>query len=178
MKDGFDLGKFLKNLFFLVLSGILVFIVHILGIFRHASNAFPLYTVLLFILCGLPLFMRYGYRIIRKQDEKISQQALHNEPIKFKKYAVVIGYIMMFSPLYSLIFLTLLIPFDTLIWLALYIPFSVMNMAITRGRQDDISAFGMSLKRYRLYHTIAFLSCTCAGLLIRFLVVMPLMGKI
>ena len=178
MKDGFDLGRFVKNLFFFVLSGILVFIVHILGIFRNASNAFPLYTVLLFILCGLPLFMGYGYRIIRKQDENISLQALHNEPIKFKKYAVVIGYIMMFSPLYSLIFLTLLIPFDTLIWLALYIPFSVVNLVVTKRRQSDISAFGMSLKRYRLYHTIAFFACTCSGLLLRFFVVMPLMGKI
>ena len=177
MKDGFNLGHFVKNLFFFVLSGILVFIIHILGIFRYASNAFPLYTVLLFILCGLPLFMRFGYKIIRRQDEKIASQALHNEPIEFKKYAVIIGYIMMFSPLYSLIFLTLLIPFDTLIWLALYIPFSVMNMAITRGRQDDISAFGMSVKGYKLCHTIAFLSCTCAGLLIRFFVVMPLLEK-
>ena len=175
MNDKFDLGRFVKNLFFIALSGILVFVVHILGIFRHATNALPLYTVLLFILCGLPLFMGYGYRIIRKQDEKISLQALHNEPIKFKKYAVVIGYIMMFSPLYSLIFLTLLIPFDTLIWLALYIPFSIINITISKMRRADISAFGMSLKRYRLYHMIAFVSCTCAGLLIRIFVVMPLL---
>ncbi len=175
MKRRFKLGRFIKNLFFLILSAILVFVIYVLGIFENLKHAIPLYTVLLIMLCGLPLFMGYGYKIIRKQDEIISLQVLHNQPIKFNRHAVIVGYLMMFSPLYALIFLTLLIPFDTLIWLALYIPFSVMNIAISKIRQTDISAFGMSVKKYKLYHLIAFLSCTCSGLLLRIFVVMPLL---
>lgn len=167
--------RLVVNLVCFALAAIIIFLVMISGVFESIKHAIPMYIGLVAFLGGFPAIMAIGNRMIKKQDEIISIQLLHNAPVNFSKRSVIFGYVLMFLPLYIFILAIIMIPYN--IWIAFFIPICVFTFVIVKMKEPMLHTFKLSVKKYRLIHFAAFLFCVILGAILRILVIAPLVKE-
>lgn len=177
-KNGFNIVRIIVNTVCFLLAGVVILLIYVSGIFNNIKNAIPTYIVLVLILAGIPALMSLGNKMIVKEDSKIALQVLYNQPVSFNKKAIILGYIIMFFPMYLFIFASLLIPYDSIIWAMFFIPGSLILFTISKLKKEMLSPFKMSKRRYSLIQTGTFLLVTLVGFVLRFAVILPLVEKL
>ena len=94
--------------------------------------------------------------------------------ISFIKRNVILGYIVMFFPLYLFILATLLIPFEGG-WAIFFIPGSVITFFLSKLKAEMLSPFKIKKKNYNICHFCAYAFSVIIGALLRFAVIIPYM---
>ena len=171
-KNNFSIFKIIINGVCFALAAFLLIGFFASGAINDYKQAIPVYIGIVIVLAGIPALMAAGNRLVIKEDEKISIQALHNVPISFSKRNVIIGYIVMFFPLYLFILSTLLLPFEGG-WAVFFIPASVITFVLSKLKAEMLSPFKITKKRYNLAHFGAYAFSVIAGAIIRFTVIIP-----
>ena len=175
MKWKIDILRIVVNCVCFLVAGLIVLLLALAGIFDNIAHAVPMYIGLVLLLGGVPAIMAAGNRMIKKQDDIISLQVHFNQPKSFNKRSVILGYVLMFLPLYVFLTATILIPHG--IFVAFFIPISVMTFMIIRMKRAMLDTFNISRKKYGLIHTISFIFSIILGFILRSTVVIPLFEK-
>ena len=173
-KNGFSIVKLIINTVCFLIAGCVILALISLGAIDNIKQALPVYIGIVVILAGIPALMAFGNRMIIKEDEKISLQAHFNKPVSFIKRNVILGYIVMFFPLYLFILATLLIPFEGG-WAIFFIPGSVITFVLSKLKAEMLSPFKIKKKNYNICHFCAYAFSVIIGALLRFAVIIPYM---
>ena len=172
--NGFSIVKLIINTVCFFIAGCVILALISLGAIDQIKQALPVYIGIVVILAGIPALMAFGNRMIIKEDEKISLQAHFNKPVSFIKKNVILGYVIMFFPLYLFILATLLIPFESA-WAIFLIPASVITFVLAKLKGEMLSSFKISKRKYTLCHFGAYAASVIMGALLRFTVIIPWM---
>ena len=171
------------NILRLIVNGVCFLFAFLIMIFVVASGnlstmvqAMPMYLGLLAFFIGVPSVIAWGNKLVRKQDEIVSTQLLHNCPVSFDKGKVVKGYILMFAPMYLFMMASILIPHG--IFLAIYIPMAVVTATLIKMKRPMfVDNFCMSGKKYRRAHILGYIGAIVIGFALRFAVIIPFVEK-
>jgi len=175
MKRKIDFLRIIVNGVCFLAAGLIVLLLALSGLFDNIVHAVPMYIGLVLFLGGVPAIMAAGNRMIKKQDDAISTQVYFNQPKSFNKRSVILGYVLIFLPLYVFLTSTILIPHG--IFVAFFIPISVMTFMIIRMKRAMLDTFNISKKKYGLIHTASFIFSIILGFVLRSTVIIPLIEK-
>ena len=170
--NGFSIVKLIINTVCFLIAGCVILALISLGAIDKIKQALPVYIGIVVILAGIPALMAFGNRMIIKEDEKISLQAHFNKPVSFIKKNVILGYVIMFFPLYLFILATLIIPFESA-WAIFLIPASVITFVLAKLKGEMLSPFKISKRKYILFHFGAYAASVIIGILLRITVILP-----
>lgn len=176
MKKDVSIARRVVNIICFVLSFIIVLYIISSGMIDVIMDALPIYAGLMVIFIVLPSIMATGNHMVKKQNEIISTQVMHNCPVRIDKGKVVFGYILMFSPLYTFITASIFIPHG--IFIAIFIPMAVITSVLKKMKRPlFVDTFRMSAKKYKRAHIWAFVASVIVGFTVRFAVIIPLAAK-
>ena len=169
----FNIFRLIVNIVCFAIAGIIIVALLMTGALDNMKEAIPFYIAIVIILAGIPAFMALGNRMIIKQDSIIEMQTRFNQPVKFSKRSVILGYGIMFSPLYLFILGSLLIPFEGGAWAIFFIPASVITFVLSKLKGEMLAPFKISKLKYRCCHLGAYAICVLSGILLRIAVILP-----
>ena len=176
--NGVNIFRLIVNIICFALAGIIIAALIMTGAFDNMKDAIPFYIAIIVILAGVPAFMALGNKMIIKQDSIIEAQIRFNQPVSFSKRSVILGYVIMFSPLYLFILASLLVPFEGGGWAIFFIPASVITFVLSKLKEEMITPFKIPKRKYKLSHLGAYALSVLIGALLRFTVILPYIKSI
>ena len=176
MKKNVSIVRRIVNIICFLLSFVIVLYIISSGMIKVIADALPIYAGLMVIFIVFPSIMATGNHMVKKQNEIISTQVMHNCPVRIDKGKVVFGYILMFFPLYAFITASIFIPHG--IFIAIFIPMAVITSVLKKMKRPlFVDTFRMSAKKYKRAHIWALVASVIVGFTVRFAVIIPLAAK-
>ncbi len=121
---------------------------------------------------AVPLLMSAGKNMVMHETEIAINQKRAEMKLDFNKKRVIIGYFLMFTPLYILMFASFFFPaLDA--WIVPYIPVFVYTIIAAALTAHTVEMLDFSMKKYKLIHISLFILIAIAGFFIRAFIMFP-----
>lgn len=163
-----SLARTIVNLICFTLGLAVIIAVIALGI----GEIFLVGAVFFLGVSAVPLLMSAGKNMVMHETEIAINQRRAEMELDFNKKRVIVGYFLMFTPLYILMLASFFFPaLDA--WIVPYIPVFVYTLIAAVLSTHTVEILDFSVKKYKFIHTSLFISIAIAGFFIRACIVFP-----
>ncbi|MBO5313534.1 MAG: hypothetical protein J6B29_06160 [Clostridia bacterium] len=159
--------KIVNLLCFLVGLAIIIF-----TFAKGLGEIFAVGAVFFLGICAIPTTMSIGNGLVMNERDIAINQRRAELPLDYNKRKAIGGLILMFLPLYILMLGCFLFPAHGA-WIVPLIPVLLYTTISLILSVNTVEALELSVKKYRLIHTGAYILVILAGAIIRIFVIYP-----
>lgn len=117
-------------------------------------------------ICIIPTTMSWGKNLVIFETEIAANQRRADMELDFNKKKAMLGYYLMFTPLYILMLGCFFFPARQA-WIVPYIPILLMSVITSVLTAHTVDTLGFNLKKYKLTHIVLHIVIFVGGLFIR-----------
>ena len=162
------LARTIVNLIFFALGLAVIIAVIALGL----GKIFLVGAAFFLGVAAVPLLMSTGKNMVMHETEIAINQKRAEMELDYNKKRVIIGYLLMFTPLYILMLASFFFPaLDA--WIVPYIPVFVYTLIAAVLTAHTVEALDLSIKKYKWIHISLFVLIAIAGFFIRACIMFP-----
>lgn len=123
-------------------------------------------------ICAIPLSMSTGKNMVLYEAYIAGNQKRANLPLDFNRKKAIIGYILMFAPLYILMLGCFFFPAHKA-WVIPYIPLFMYTLISASLSAHTVEALELSMKKYKWIHILLYIGIFALGCFIRIFIMYP-----
>ncbi len=125
---------------------------------------------------SIPFTMSLGKNFVMNELEIVVNQRRADMKLDFKVTKVILGFILMFAPLYLIMLGCFFFPAHDA-WIVPYIPVFSYTIIAAILSKHTIELFDFSTKKYKWIHILLFVGIFIAGVFIRLFIMYPLIDN-
>lgn len=136
------------------------------------TQIFLIGAIFFFTVGAIPFFMSLGKNMVMYEQEIAVNQKRAEMVLDFNRKRVILGFFLMFTPLYILMLGCFLLPFEGA-WIVPYIPLFVFTLIAAMLSQHSAEIFEFSAKKYKKIHVLLFIGTIILGTTLRISFIIP-----
>ena len=161
------LRKIINLVCFLLGLGIIVFVFT-----KGLAGIFVPTAIFFLILVSIPTTMSVGKDLVLFQNDIAVNQKRAELPVEFNRKKAIIGYILMFTPLYLLMLGGFFFPAYNA-WILFYIPTFLYTTVSVVVSQHTVENMDFGLRKYRIIHISLYILVLIGGMAVRAYIIHP-----
>ena len=127
-------------------------------------------------LASIPFTMSLGKRFVMGEIEFAVNQKRAEMPLDFSTKKAMLGYTLMFAPLYIIMLACFFFPAHEA-WIVPYIPTFLYTLIAAILSKHTVELLDFSTRKYKWVHILLFIGIFIAGVLIRIFIMYPFLDK-
>ena len=152
----------------------IAFIIAVLAL--GLADIFLVGAVFFLGVAGIPFSMSIGKNMVMHEAEIALNQKRAELELEYNKTKVIVGYFLMFTPLYVLMLASFFFPAHDA-WAVPYIPLFVFTVVAAALTRHTVEILDLNVKKYRWIHISLFVIIAIAGFFIRAYIMFPWLNQ-
>ncbi len=127
-------------------------------------------------LASIPFTMSLGKRLVMNELEFVVNQRRAEMKLDFSEKKAMLGYLLMFAPLYVLMLACFFFPAHDA-WVVPYIPVFLYTLIAAILSKHTVELFDFSTKKYKWIHISLYIGIFIIGVLVRIFIIHPFLDS-